>query len=54
VEWDAKIARMKKRIDILSDLWTEDISMHHSEEAMSSKGQERPGTSSYFFTRPAP
>ncbi len=51
VEWDAKIARMKKRIDILSDLWTEDISMHHSEEAMSSQGQERPGSSTRSFAR---
>ena len=51
VEWDAKIARMKKRIDILSDLWTEDISMHHSEEAMSSQGQERSRSNASFFPR---
>ena len=55
VEWDAKIARMKEKIERLSDLWTENMTMHHSsEEAMSSQDQERPGTSPHFFTRPAP
>ena len=53
--WDTKIARMKEKIERLSDLWTENMTMHHSsEEAMSSQDQERPGTSTHFFTRPAP
>ncbi|MGB9086798.1 MAG: hypothetical protein WCB98_00285, partial [Candidatus Aquirickettsiella gammari] len=52
VEWDAKIARMKEKIQRLSSLWIENMAMHHSsEEAMSSQGQERPGTSTPFSAR---
>jgi DNA repair exonuclease SbcCD ATPase subunit len=39
-EWDAKIDRMEEKIERLSDLWTEDITMHHtSEKAMPSQDQ---------------
>lgn len=55
VKWGAKIARMKEKIERLSDLWTEDMTMHQaSEEAMPSQDQERPGSSTDFFTRPFP
>jgi hypothetical protein len=40
VKWGAKIARMKEKIERLSDLWTEDMTMHQaSEEAMPSQDQ---------------